>query len=105
MGIWADDERPPPVVRLPEVLDADGATRLAGEILGLRGQPLAVDASAVRRIGAQGLQLLLAARKTWAADGVTLTVYAASPAFEEAMRLFDAPWRASTAARGWIDAA
>jgi chemotaxis protein CheX len=92
MNTWADDERPTVSVRLPEALDADAAARLATEMLGLSGCRVAIDASGVQRMGALGLQVLLAARKTWASDGILLTLQDPSPPFEEAMRLFGDPW-------------
>jgi len=61
-------------VVLPPVLDIRAAGPLQAEILGLRGQPLTIDASAVERLGGLCLQVLLSARSTWAADGQTLTV-------------------------------
>jgi chemotaxis protein CheX len=98
MSNWAEDDRPPVVVRLPEVLDADAATRLAGDILDLGGQPVAIDASALRRMSALGLQVLLAARKTWVAEGFEMTVRDPSPAYVEAMGLFGAEEAFSDAA-------
>jgi len=61
-------------VVLPAVLDIRAAAPLKAEILGLRGQPLTLDASAVERLGGLCLQVLLSARSTWAADGQALTV-------------------------------
>lgn len=61
-------------VVLPAVLDIRAAGPLQAEILGLRGQPLTLDASAVERLGGLCLQVLLSARSTWAADGQALTV-------------------------------
>jgi chemotaxis protein CheX len=92
MNIRADDERPSVTVRLPEALDADAAARLATEMLGLSGCAVAIDASGVQRMGALGLQVLLAARKTWASNGLPLILHGASPAFDDAMRLFGDPW-------------
>ncbi|MDQ8029022.1 MAG: STAS domain-containing protein [Brevundimonas sp.] len=57
-----------PVI-LPSVLDIRAAGPLQAEILGLRGQPVTLDASAVERLGGLCLQVLLSARSTWAADG------------------------------------
>lgn len=61
-------------VVLPAVLDIRAAGPLQAEILASRGQPLALDASAVERLGGLCLQVLLSARSTWAADGQALTV-------------------------------
>ncbi|RZJ31130.1 MAG: STAS domain-containing protein [Brevundimonas sp.] len=61
-------------VVLPSVLDIRAAGPLQAELLGLRGQPVTLDASAVERLGGLCLQVLLSARATWAADGQDLTV-------------------------------
>ena len=61
-------------VVLPSVLDIRAAGPLQAEILGLRGQPLTLDVSAVERLGGLCLQVLLSTRATWAADGQPLTV-------------------------------
>ena len=39
-----------------------------------RGRPIAIDASAVGQIGAQCVQVLLSAKRTWEADGVSLSI-------------------------------
>ncbi len=55
-------------VVLPPVLDLGAAAALLEVFLARRGGLLVVDASAVQRMGAQCLQVLLAARAAWAAD-------------------------------------
>jgi anti-anti-sigma regulatory factor len=59
---------------LPDCLDSAAAQALKGEMLGRRGTPLEVDASQVRRVGAQSLQVLIAAARTWQADGLAYHV-------------------------------
>ncbi len=59
---------------LPENLDFSAATELRGLLLARRGAPLAVDAGQVRRTGMQAVQILLAAAKTWQADGQSYAV-------------------------------
>jgi chemotaxis protein CheX len=59
-------------LQLPEVLDLTAAAPLAQSFLSRRGAELTIDASSVRRAGAQCLQVLLAAAATWKADGVAL---------------------------------
>jgi chemotaxis protein CheX len=59
-------------LQLPEVLDLTAAAPLAQSFLTRRGADLSVDASHVRRVGAQCLQVLLSAAATWKADGVKL---------------------------------
>ena len=49
----------------------DWLRRLAGE---RRVSPLTLDASATRRIGAQGLQVLLSAARSWRVDGLPLAL-------------------------------
>ncbi len=68
---------------LDSVLDPRAAVPLAGRLLELRGADLVVDASNVERIGAQCVQVLLSAVKTWAIDGHTIAIFNESPAFSE----------------------
>jgi chemotaxis protein CheX len=72
---------------LPEVVDLASVGTLRSNLLGLRGQDLDVDASAVRRIGGLGVQVLLAANAAWKSDGRSFRAIRRSPAFNEAMRL------------------
>jgi chemotaxis protein CheX len=44
------------------------------QFLAARGHPLRVEASQVERIGGLGLQVLVAAKAAWAADGHSLVV-------------------------------
>ena len=79
-------------VVLPSVLDIRAAGPLQAEILGLRGQPLTLDVSAVERLGGLCLQVLLSARATWAADGQPLTVAPGeTEAFLDQWAAFGAP--------------
>lgn len=66
----------------------DASTSTVADLLVHRGGPLAVDASKVRRLTGQGLQVLLSAKKTWAEDGQPLTVVEPSEAFSERLQLF-----------------
>ena len=79
------------IVRLSQVLDLNAATPLANELLALRGQALNVDASAVERLGAQCLQVLLSARATWEADGAAFALVSPSSEFESTLALLGAP--------------
>jgi chemotaxis protein CheX len=65
---------PQAVFALPAALDADGAVHLANALCDLRYAPLTLDAGPLRRIGAQGLQTLLSAAKSWRGDAVALTL-------------------------------
>jgi len=62
------------VLRLPVSLDLPAARPLAAALLERRGKPLAIDASAVGQIGAQCVQVLLSAKRTWQVDGVPLSI-------------------------------
>ena len=75
------------VVALADRLDQGAAGPLAGELMGLRGRDLTLDAASVQRIGGPCLQVLLSARAAWAADGARFQIADASPAFREAVAL------------------
>ncbi len=77
----------PRVIELPENLDMPAAAALAEAVLKRVGEPLAVDASRVQRLGASCLQVLLAAARTWKAEGDALTLSSASPRFLEDLKL------------------
>lgn len=81
----------PAVVALPAILDIQAAEALRVQLLGARGQPLTIDGSAVERLGGLCLQVLLSARRTWAADGHRLAVDPASEAFTDQWNAFGAP--------------
>jgi len=85
-------DRAPPVVELQEFLDLKAAAPLAAELLARRGEELGIDASRVRRLGGQCLQVLLSAAMTWRADEVPLAFVNPSPDFIEGLeRLGIAP--------------
>ena len=73
--------------RLPDSLTAAAAPALAEALRARRGKPLKIEAGAVRRIGGQSLQVLLAAAAAWRADARALVVVDPSPEFTEALRL------------------
>lgn len=60
---------PTPTLVLADTLDITAAGDLHKALMAARGGPLTLEASAVRRIGGQCLQVLLAGRAAWAADG------------------------------------
>jgi chemotaxis protein CheX len=74
-------------LELPPVLDLIAAPGLLEAFVGRRGQRLAVDGASVQRLGAQCLQILLAARAAWAADGQTLLVENLSEDFFSTLEL------------------
>ncbi|WP_158744810.1 STAS domain-containing protein [Acidisphaera sp. L21] len=73
------------ITALPPVLDLTAAGPLAADLLGRRGAPLMIDGSGVQRLGAQCLQVLMAAKATWAADGNYFSVEAPSDALTETL--------------------
>jgi chemotaxis protein CheX len=76
---------------LADCLDLTAAAPLKAQLLAARGTPLSLDASAVRRIGAQCLQVLLAAHATWRQDGHPIEVVSPSPEFAETVALMGCP--------------
>ena len=88
-----ENQSPPDetVVRLAEVLDLNAAGPLARQLMAVRGRNVRVDASAVSRMGAQCLQVLLSARATWNADGASFALVSASSEFASTLALLGAP--------------
>jgi chemotaxis protein CheX len=77
-------------MRLPSILDLGAATPLWSSLCAQRGQPLAVDASDVERLGGLCLQVLLAAKAQWGADGAEFSIVNASAQFTDALQLMAA---------------
>ena len=77
----------PKPLLLPEVLDLTAAGPLTQSFLSRRGTVLSVDASGVRRVGAQCLQVILAAVTTWKTDGVHMSLEKPTEEFLEGARL------------------
>jgi chemotaxis protein CheX len=71
-------------------LDVTAAGPLVQALLARRGQPVSLDASAVRRVGGQCLQVLLSAEATWAADGQAFAIVDPSPEFADGVALMGA---------------
>ena len=69
------------LIALPAVLDLRAADPLKAQLLAVRGQETALDASAVERLGGLCLQVLLSALATWRADGQSLTFINVTEAF------------------------
>lgn len=76
---------------LADCLDLTAAAPLAAELLAARGGPAILDASGVQRLGAQCLQVLLAARALWSSDGQPWRLVDPSPEFTEAAALMGCP--------------
>lgn len=64
---------------LPDCLDSSAVATVRDMLLARRGNAIVVDASQVRRVGAQSLQVLIAAARTWQADGHSYRVTNSSP--------------------------
>jgi chemotaxis protein CheX len=80
----------PAVLMLADCLDLTAATPLARDLLAASGAPIALDGSAVRRIGGQCLQVLLAGQAAWAADGMAFEVVNPSPELTDGLALMGA---------------
>ena len=78
---------------LGSVLDLKAAAPLKASLLEHRGEDVRIDASAVQRLGALCLQLLLAAKRTWAEEGHAFDIQPRSDAFDDGVRLFGAASR------------
>lgn len=76
---------------LAPVLDVTAAAPLREQLLALRGGAAVLDASNVERLGGLCLQVLMAARKAWTADGFTLRLAEPSDALIEQLAAFGAP--------------
>ena len=77
-------------LELPSILDLIAAPGLLEAFTTRRGEALAVDAGGVQRLGAQCLQVLLAARAAWAADGMVLAMDNISDEFFATLELLGA---------------
>jgi chemotaxis protein CheX len=77
----------PAGLQLPATVDAQAAEPLINQLAALRGQPLTIDASALAKLSGMGLQVLLSAKASWAADGQVLAVENLSPAVQASLAL------------------
>lgn len=75
---------------LAGVLDLAAAAPLQASLLAHRGQDLELDGSTVQRLGGQCLQIILAARATWEADGRALRLRDISEAGRDALAVMGA---------------
>lgn len=83
----ANEETAPNILKLPENLDLNAASAMHEQLLQLKGQEIEVDASDVKKPGAQCIQVLIAAKKTWDADEKPLVIGAMSEAFEHTLKI------------------
>ena len=75
---------------LAAALDMRAAGPLLDEVRHRRGAPLTLDGSRVERLGGQCLQVILAARAAWGADGVPFEIRNPSMALKDAWALMGA---------------
>ena len=75
-----------PIV-LDENLHHSAAAPLWRQLMERRGQAAVIDASRVRRLGAQCLQVLLSASKHWASEKLPFSLVGCSTAMGEDLRL------------------
>ena len=75
---------------LPPAVDARSAPALQQALLEQRGEDLELVGSAVERLAAPGLQVLLAARRAWREDGARLALIEPSDALAARLVLFGA---------------
>jgi chemotaxis protein CheX len=85
--VMADLQPATGTLQLPAILDIQAASPLKEAFLARRGEDLVVDGAEVQRLGAQCLQILLAVRAAWAADGRNLTLENSSAHFISALEL------------------
>jgi chemotaxis protein CheX len=72
---------------LDSVLDLNAAGSLHSKLMAARGSDLVIDASAVERVGALCLQVLMSAAKTWEEEKHSLTYSQMSDALTKTMQL------------------
>ena len=78
---------PPQVLVLEEALDLSAASELAKSLNAMRGKAVTIDPAHVGRVGAQCIQVLVSASKSWSEDGVEFLVEPGSEPFNEGLRL------------------
>jgi len=78
-------------IALAPRLDLTHAELALTAIRAREGEALVLDAGGVTHLGGLGLQILLAAARSWRAAGLPLTITPRSSAFEEALCLFGVP--------------
>lgn len=69
-------------IELASRLDLRASEDLLATLIDARGCDLTLDARRVESLGTQGVQTILAAAKSWAADTKTLTIENVSPDLE-----------------------
>ena len=80
----------PETITAAAILNGLNATQLLADLRLKRGSDIVIDVSAARHLGAQCLQVLLAAKKSWMADGKGFVVTNHSPEFQQGLDLLGA---------------
>lgn len=73
---------------LPKRVDLEASAELASSLAEKRGGDLTIDASSVNQLGTPGLQVLLSAASTWAAEGHDLKLVSPSDSMLADLRTF-----------------
>ncbi|AGK59375.1 hypothetical protein HYPDE_38528 [Hyphomicrobium denitrificans 1NES1] len=87
----SEPDRAAPALMLPDCLDSSAAAAIKEMLLAQRGDALVIDASQIRRVGVQSLQVLVAAARTWQSDGKSYRLENPSPEFLETIALVGLP--------------
>ncbi|MCP8896779.1 STAS domain-containing protein [Shinella daejeonensis] len=74
-------------LNLAPVLDLNEASALHGRLMSLKGSAIVIDASAVERVGALCIQVLMAAARSWERDRLSFTFARVSDAFMATLKL------------------
>ena len=70
----AESKKRPRRLKLPENLDLSATVKLVELLSAKRGAALIINGSQVIRMGAQCLQILLSAQRTWEADNLSFRI-------------------------------
>ena len=73
-------------ISLPARLDGASVEIFTEALLARRAQPLTIDAAQVEFVGTLGIQVLIASRRQWQADGVAFEVVPVSGAVRDVCR-------------------
>lgn len=90
-ALAVDSDQAPPALMLPDCLDSSAAITIKEMFLAQRGNSIVVDASQVRRVGVQSLQVLVAAARAWRGDGHSYRLENPSSEFLETIALVGLP--------------
>lgn len=72
---------------LPSCLDMSAAPALKSSLLALRGGDAVLDAGTIQRMGAQCVQVLVSAKRTWEADGHGFSIVNPTTEFLECLSM------------------